>query len=183
MNIEDKIKELNITKLLIVDDTKENIIAAKNYFSEVESLAVEYATSEKEAIKKIKKAYVAHPYSLVISDLEMETAFSGLEVCSASIEHLMMPIIATGHNYNKPLSAAHGPVTFLKPSDKSSETIKGRKSDPLVWEGIFEKSLDYIATHKEIYESLKRYKKFVKTTLLDKNLVDTMIGLYKKKVK
>ena len=135
MNIENKIKELNITKLLIVDDTKENIIAAKNYFSTVESLAVEYATSEKEAIKKIKKAYVAHPYSFVISDLEMETAFSGLEVCSESLEHLMMPIIATGHNYDKPASAAHGPVTFLKPSD---ERVKGRKSDSLVWEGIFE---------------------------------------------
>jgi CheY-like chemotaxis protein len=141
MNIENKLKLNNVSRVLVVDDALENIVAAKRYFDKL-GIEVDYAFSAEEAKQRIQESFISkEKYSLVITDLEMEEKNSGIEVGKCAYNHLIIPLIATGRNYDALDNAAHGPSTTVLPFDL---TIKGRKNREEIWEKIFEGALDYL---------------------------------------
>lgn len=163
MNIEDKIKLNGIKRILVVDDTSENLETAKKYFSSLE-IEVDYASSAREAKEKISESFNSgKKYSLVITDLEMEEKNSGIEVGKCAYNHLIIPFIATGRNYDVSDDPAHGPNTHVLPLNL---TIRGRKNREEIWEKMFEGSLDYLKKEgKALLNSLKKREKFIGTPL------------------
>ncbi|MFZ2626788.1 MAG: response regulator [Candidatus Moraniibacteriota bacterium] len=151
-------------KILIVDDKKENIDAAKVAIARAGLLRVAYASSTKEAIDTIITAYETDKtfFDLVISDLEMEKSSSGIEVAVKSAKYLAIPFIATerngapGFKYGE----GHGPNTSIEPIKKG---FHGKKFDPNIWEQIFHgiEEVCLKPPYKQILESLGSYKKFV----------------------
>ncbi|MBN2459834.1 hypothetical protein JXB28_06120 [Candidatus Woesearchaeota archaeon] len=163
MDLEQKLKQIEVKKILVVDDTAANIEAAKQYFKEVEKLGlkVEYASGAKEAKEKIQAAYGAKDkYSIVITDLTMEEPKSGLEVAREAFKHLAFGFIATGHNYDRSEHDHHGPSTRLMPVEQH---IAGKKEKPEVWQQVFEKAIDYLAEGdgKLIFAAMRRHDKYV----------------------
>lgn len=174
MSIDQKVKDFKIKKILIVDDTQENIEGAKQYFK---TLPVEthYALSGKEAIKEIKEAHdKGKKYDLVVTDLEMETKDAGIGVVRKALETLAYTTIVTGRNYDKSDTASHGPNTMIIPTRKS---INGRKNKPEIWEFALRESLEYATSEKiqNIYKSAKKYNKFIGKT--PEMFVDMMLKL------
>jgi CheY-like chemotaxis protein len=165
MDLEQKLKQAEITKILIVDDTAANIEAAKQYFKQIEKLGlkVEYASSAKDAKAKIQAAYEAkEKYSIVVSDLSMEEPKSGLEVAREAFKHLAFGFIATGLNYDRSEHDHHGPTTRLLPDD---QYIGGKKDKPEVWQSVFQKAVDYLSegNGKAIFAAMRRFDKYVGT--------------------
>jgi len=68
---------MNLQKILIADDRKENRDAARTAFPEAEIVS-----SAKEAIESIDKS----PYDLILTDMQMETKTSGLDVVRKAYE-------------------------------------------------------------------------------------------------
>lgn len=161
MTLEEKIKKAEIERILIVDDTSENLKAAEQYFTSLEDYGIktDYASSAKEAKEMIQKAYNGQEkYSLIISDLQMEEKRSGLEAIREGFKHEAFGFITTGINYDRDESHGHGPTTQVEPHLGS---INGRKDKPSVWEIAFEKIINYLTGEgKEITEAIKRHRKF-----------------------
>lgn len=160
MGIEEKLTSMEIRKILVVDDTPENLQAAKQYFNSLD-IETQYALSSQESIEMIQKAYAKnHKYDLVLTDLEMETKNSGVEVVKKALETIAYATLVTGRNYNVPDNASHGPNTVVLPI---GESMNGRKSKPEIWEFALKKSLEYVSSEEiqKIYKSAKKYLKFV----------------------
>jgi CheY-like chemotaxis protein len=148
-----KVKKMKLEKMLIVDDTLENISAAKEYFSKQNNLEVDYSSSAKDAIEKLK----SKNYDYLMTDLEMEENKSGLDVIKEGLKQYTIGVIVTGFNYDGD-DKGHGPNTSMRPSEVGS--VSGKKDDPKVWEQLHYKYKSY---HEEfmkglINESLDRYK-------------------------
>jgi len=172
MTLEEKIKKLEIKKMLVVDDMQGNLEAAKKYFKTL-PLEIHYASSGKEAMKKIKEAYnLGEKYDVVMTDLEMEAKDEGIRVARKALETLAYTALVTGRNYDKPDTASHGPNTLVIPP---KEHINGRKNNPDVWEFALKEFLEYSDSKEiqKIYESAKRYHKFLKKA--PDIFVDTML--------
>ncbi len=160
MEIKEKLKSMGIKKILVTDDTLENLQAAKQYFNSLD-IKTQYASSSQESIKMIQEAYVEnHKYDLVLTDLEMETKNSGIGVVKKALETIAYATLITGRNYNAPDNASHGPNTMVLPI---GESMNGRKSMSDIWEFALEKSLEYVSSEEIqlIYKSAKRYLKFI----------------------
>jgi len=171
MSIEEKLSELEIKKILVVDDREENLDAAKQYFQTI-NLHVEYATNAKDAIDKMKAAYEKEEkYDFILSDLEMETKTAGLDVVKEALEQRSYVTIASGVNYDKSDTDQHGPNTTIRPTGTS---IKGKKEKPEVWKFALEESLNYIQTYKESpeFKAIERYAHFI--GILPENIIDML---------
>jgi hypothetical protein len=169
MGIEEKIKELEIKKLLIVDDKLEHIEAAKQYFKTIETLGVtiDYASSGKEAKEKIRKQG-KQPYTLVLSDLTMEEGKTGLEVMREAISCRMLGYIVTGFEGGQ----GHGYQTHIHPYEGGS--IRGKKDQPGIWEQVFEGIIKYLTTDKierRIFEATKRAAKYMEGPFKDDEFI------------
>jgi CheY-like chemotaxis protein len=146
-------------KILIVDDKKENITAAKVAAEKFGLCDVTYASSAKEVMEIIVTVYETEKtfFDLVISDLEMEEEESGMMVMIKSDEYLALAIIVTGREKG---GHGHGPSTKIQPTGR---VVDGRKDDCCVWEKVFHE-IEKTCTeepYKQILESLQSYKKFV----------------------
>lgn len=177
MTLDQTIKSLEIKRILIVDDTKENIDAAKECFSKYKEVNFDYATSAKEAKEKIVSAYKNQKYDVVMTDMQMEQKDSGLEVVKESFKHQTIAAIITGQNYENLENNHHGPNTRMQIMDTTTSVI-GKKEKPEVWEYLFEKVIDYLATKPMIINSLNRSYKFTNKPI-DDNLVNLTVELYK----
>jgi len=156
MELEKGLKKYEIKEILIVDDTTQNLDAAKKYFSNIK-VEMDYASSAQEAIKKIKNSEKG--YNLIMTDLEMETPKAGLEVVKLALEKSGYVTIVTGKNYDKPeTDPHHGPNTNIIPIGSS---IKGKKELPEIWGNCLEESLRYIESVQGIYDAEKRHIKYV----------------------
>lgn len=187
MTLEQKINEMQVRKILVVDDKSINIDAAKQYFSEVEKLGVkvEYASSAKEAKDKIKAGYEAkEKYSLVLSDLAMEEEKSGLEVMREAFRHFGQGFLVTGFNYDGSESHGHGPSTTVYPSRNFLGTnLKGKKESPEIWGLALEAALEYLESpvSKALARSMARHEKYVGEPLSD-GLVEIAMTVYDDRV-
>jgi len=173
MTIEQKLEELRIKRVLVVDDTAANIEAAKAEFAKYSGAVIfDYASSAADAKKKI----VSQKYDLVMTDLEMESKDSGLEVVSEASKTAAYVTVVTGANYDRLDSDAHGPNTSVLPADKS---MKGKKDKSEVWAFALEESLGWIESGdiQAIYRSAKRYEKFVGKV---PDLLQAMVETYKR---
>ena len=161
MSLEEKLVEAGIKKILVVDDTKANLAAAKEYFSSFEKYGIktDYANSAKQAKKNIQDAYKGKErYSVIISDMVMEEPHSGLEVVREGFKHQTHGYIATGKDYDRPDDASHGPYTEVEPM---LGAVEGKKEKPEVWQGVLEKVLESITGEaKETIAAMGRYHKF-----------------------
>jgi CheY-like chemotaxis protein len=163
MKLEEKIKQAEIKTILIVDDTKENIEAAKAYFNALEAYGVkaEYAMSAEQAKQKIREAYKDKMrYSVIISDMQMEEQFSGLKVAREGFKHQTYSIITTGQNYHMPESHGHGgPYTQVLPYWET--TVNGKKERLEVWKQVFDIVLEHMTgDDKKTIAALGRYHRF-----------------------
>lgn len=179
MSIDEKLSDMEIKKVLIVDDKTENINAAKQYFKSIPA-KTEYATNSDEAIKKIKESYDAEAkYDLVITDLKMETKTAGIDVVKEAILNGTYATIATGANYDKSENDPHGPTTTIRPS---GDSIRSKKDKPETWTFALEKSLDHIANYKTSPEAkaLQRYEKYVgKISTMPEQIIELFTEKYK----
>ena len=166
MSIQNQLKKT--IKILIVDDKPENIDAAKKYFSST-NIQADYANSAKEATAILKENKTQ--YDLIITDLEMETPTSGLDVIREGLRQYTLGAIATGQDAT---SKHHGANVTIKPD---GGTINGKKNNPEIWEYIYEKSLNTILKEPHIQRSLNRHKKYVGK--MDENQINIFLSIYK----
>ena len=160
-DLEQRLKLLSIERILVVDDTAKNVEAAKAYFKGYTSIAVDYSSRASEAKMMIEDAYAAKKYDLVLSDLEMQTPSSGLEVTQCAFAHQAMAAIVTGHNYGLPRDAPHGPSTTLM-MGMYMMSVTGKKESPAVWEGLVGRAVDYMEKEgNPLLCALKRYHTYV----------------------
>jgi CheY-like chemotaxis protein len=141
-----------IMKLLIVDDKKENIKAAVQFFEKIGGLHVDYAYSASEAIKIIKKKYPSDRYDIVITDLEMEEQHSGMNVAREALAHQTFCVIATGKS-----ATGHGDNITVKPGNNP---FPGLKSDVSVWEKIYASALEQYRAHDTLRAAFNRYLQY-----------------------
>ena len=155
MSLDEQLEKLKIKKVLIVDDTAKNIEAAKQYFTNL-NLEVDYASSEKEAISKLQK----HQYDFIMTDQEMETRNSGVEVLKEAYKYAVDGVIVTGLNYQNSETDNHGPSTYIKSMHGDDTHFNGKKELPEIWEKCFEKSLDLLE-NSVVHKAMARVKKYV----------------------
>ena len=166
MSIDEKIKELGFKKILIADDTKENLDAAKKYFeNEVVKYGVSfiYCSSGEAARNEIKKEFdTGKKVDFVMTDLQMETKNAGCDVLIEAYKYGAEGVVITGRNYQNPDDHGHGPITYIKSIYPDFENLnaKGRKSKYEVWKQCFEKSL-ILVSESPIHAAIERYGKFV----------------------
>jgi len=153
----DKLSNLWIKKILIVDDTSANISMAKQYFDNI-PLYIDYASSASDATQKIKSAYEDRKYDLILTDLEMESKESGFEVSREWFGHQADTFVVTWINYDRSHDESHGPTTYVLWLKFS---IKSKKDEEWTWENILEAVVDHIWwTGKRLHDSLSRSYKF-----------------------
>ena len=175
MSIDSKVKELDVKRVLVVDDSQENIDAAKRYFQNFENVRFDYCVSGKEAINSIKKeSERSQNYDLIMSDLEMETKEAGLDVIKQGFLNHTLGVIVTGKDYDRDDNHAHGPATTVLPTRYS---VSGRKDKEKVWSELFNNALDYLKEKKPLRESIERNKKYVGK--MDEGITDLFMELYK----
>lgn len=146
--LESKINEYELKNVLIVDDTKENIDAAKKYFeNEVKPLGVEfdYASSAKEAIEKIDEKN----YDLIFSDLVMETPKAGMDVVEKGLEKAIYTVIFTGEDHG-----SHGYTTQIIPE---MGHVDDKKNNPETWKEGFSKVLN---SKYAVFRAINRFRKY-----------------------
>jgi len=173
MTIEQKLEELRIKRVLVVDDTATNIEAAKAEFAKYSGAVIfDYASSAADAKKKM----ASQKYDLVMTDLEMESKDSGLEIVCEALKTTAYVTVVTGANYDRSASDAHGPNTTVLPADKS---MKGKKDKPEIWAFALEESLGWIESGatQTIYRSARRYEKFMGKA---PDLLQMMVETYKR---
>lgn len=166
MSIKQLIEDLQIRKILVVDDSKENIDAAKKYFeNEIVKYGVSftYVLSGEVAKDEIKKEFDAgKKVDFVMTDLQMETKNAGCDVLIEAYRYDAEGVVVTGRNYQNPNDHDHGPTTYIKSIHPCFEnlSVAGRKSKPEVWKQCFEKSL-ILVSESPIHDAIERYGKFV----------------------
>ena len=153
--LEKIVGELEIKKFLIVDDMPENLGAAQNCLKDLKGVEIDYAKNAEEAIGKIKEAYPNNSYDFIISDLEMETERSGIDVVKEGYKHQSQVFVATSYD-----SESHGSSTHIHPF---LESTQGKKNETEVWDTILTNVIDYLHSEKgkAIYDSFKQSKKYV----------------------
>ncbi|MBW6442300.1 response regulator [Patescibacteria group bacterium] len=175
MGIEEKLQEIGIKRVLVVDDSEENLAVASRYFHKI-GVDIDLAFNRESALEMLKESQVSEKrYDLVISDLEMETKDAGMDVVRKALETITYPIILTGRNYNLPDSHPHGPNTAIIPAE---ESVKGKKSATETWEIALEKIVEYLSSSEtqRIYNSARRYQKHLNE--VPNIFVETMLKLY-----
>ena len=171
MDIKQKMKELGLERIMVVDDTAENLQGAREYFKNMESVLVDYASSQRDAVKMLQNQ--KNKYDLLLTDLEMETKDSGYEVIHEGIINNVFGVIATGFNYNPEGHDRHGPTTTFMPL---KDSIKGKKTEPWVWEKALKHAIIYMnkfGLKKALDENRANNKK------APKKYADIVVSLYK----
>ena len=171
MNIKNKMQEHGLERILVVDDTEENLQGAREYFNKIENTIVDYASSEKEAKTMLENQ--ENKYNLILTDLEMETKESGYEVIREGIINNVFGVIATGFNYTPHENDKHGPRTTFVPS---KNFVQGKKTEPRVWEKALEHAISYLDTYglkKALDENRANNKK------AEEKYADIVVSLYK----
>ncbi len=167
----DILKQSNWLRILVADDTEENIVAAKKCFEEINfngDLSVVFVSNGSEAIEILKREET----DLVITDLTMEKEKTGLDVIRRALEHKAFGYIATGQNYDHSDNDAHGPNTTVIPTGKS---IKGRKNKPEVWKEILNIIIKDSTENQETAQRIKSTKRYWKN--VGKGLSSTALEL------
>ena len=161
MNLEERLKKAGIEKILVVDDSEENISAAKTYFDEHLKGMVSYAHSEAEAIQEIQEQYQEKKYDLVLSDMQMEEKSSGKKVVFEASKHKAYSIILTAKD-----AFSHGgksydeSTTIIGPCIE--DHVRTKKSDTRTWPIVTEKVLRHLESKgKATHDAIKRHEKYV----------------------
>ena len=158
-------ERLGIKRVLIVDDSDENLSAAAQYFSNVLGceIRVDYSQNGEDAKGLIQSAFEQkNNIGLVITDLEMETDLAGLEVMSQAYRFGSEAMLLTGRQGDG-THHGHGPSTSLCSiySIKRNLTRNGLKSETGVWDWAFNESLKQLTGTNSLRESLHRYEQYV----------------------
>lgn len=161
MRASERLIELGIRNMLVVDDTPENVEGARKYFMTLEpdGIRTDLTLSAEEASEMIRDAYRTDGrYGLVLSDLEMEEKKSGLVVMHEAFKHGAYGFIATGLNYDRGETHGHGPSTRVEPG---SISIPGKKDIPETWESVLNVAIGFMeGDGKETLAALKRHGKY-----------------------
>jgi CheY-like chemotaxis protein len=161
MNIEQKIKNLEINRMLVADDLSENITAAKDAFSRYSKLHVDYVSSASDAKKKIAESFADSKYDLILSDMNMESHSSGFEVMTEAMKYHTLTAIVTGIAAGGEGNHAHGPQTKIIIAGYE-KVLEGNKSESRIWSEAFENVIDYLSGGgSSLYKSMQRYHKYV----------------------
>lgn len=89
------LKELGIECIVVADDRKENLQAARNLEVLLPSIKFEFYDSG-AAVIKLLSTNKREEIGLILTDMEMETATSGLDVLQASFNCVVPAIVVSG---------------------------------------------------------------------------------------
>ena len=146
-------------EILIVEDGKENIKAAKQFFDTQRDVKIDFAMNYEQGLKKINnKLYAGALFDLELPKTEnAEPEKLGYELAKIAGEYTLPWLIITSgidHHDNK------ASFTINKLSDKKgNEIFATPKTDPKAWKIAYERLKEYPL--RELFESRKRYEKFV----------------------
>jgi len=158
-DVQTRLMEWGVENVLIADDTKENLRAAKEYFDSLKKLRTEYVNNGEEAIKQIieRSKSEKNPLHLVLTDLQMETPKKGLEVFEAGYSYLTPIAIVTGG------LGHHGAGNVcIYPCGRASESkfLAGSKSEPRIWQEALEAITSEGNHTRETYRAMLAAKKY-----------------------
>lgn len=163
--IQRRVEELGVKKVLVVDDNRNHLSTAAQYFTNEFGcrIQVEYSSNGKDAKGIIYSAFEhGHSFDLVMTDLEMETDYAGLEVMSQAYKYGSEAVLLTGFSGNG-TAKGHGPSTHLHSiyDLETSLSKSGLKSEKEIWRWAFYESLKHIAKNHELKDALQRYERHV----------------------
>ncbi len=145
-------------KLLIVEDREENVNAAKQYFSSMPNVEVEFASDYEQGLEKLMKGF----YAGAILDVElpkkagMEPEKLGYDLAQKAMECKTPHVLLTGYFH-------HGDISKVLLEDDNCCLKSGPvKSNPAAWEiAYIELSkiapLEMIQKAKDRHAKVKKY--------------------------
>jgi len=127
-----KLKAMGIHRILVADDTPENINAARmvaEQLWQLEEIRVDFFSSGEEILQEIEHPRSA--YNLVLTDLVMEHDKAGLDVLEAAWKNFVPTVIITGGGFSHDMEHVRvaGTVNDARP-------VGGTKNDAHVWETV-----------------------------------------------
>jgi len=151
---------MNLDKVLIADDKEENRLAAKE--------AMPHATIVSSGAEAIG-ALESQMYDLVITDIQMETPWAGLDVVNKALARGAIPYTfsVTGQGHQ-------GDCIALRPDYHGS--FEGHKSDSSLWKRAYESIIRAEGTSKYYHEALLRARKYGVPTILDRSVIFAIYG-------
>ncbi|MFA5987021.1 MAG: hypothetical protein WC819_06785 [Parcubacteria group bacterium] len=150
MNLLEELLRLNFKRIAIVDDTPENIEAAKNAVAGISGIDFSFFNSATEILGQIDQSC---SFDLIITDLRMETEDAGLSVVEKGFNNGIFVVVASGgYQHN------NSPIIRLAPDSAQSE-IEGDKDSPDTWVAIISAIIDVAAKHTSILSCFNRLRK------------------------
>ncbi len=123
LNLEQCLEEHYVSNILIVDDSEENIAAARKYLEENLSsdsaIRVTYSNSAESAIEEIKKRSDNDQFNLVLTDLDMKHKLSGCDVQIVSMYFDIPSFVVTQGD----ITGCHGDKTSICAPNIKDEII------------------------------------------------------------
>jgi CheY-like chemotaxis protein len=150
-NLSEDLLELNFKRIAIVDDTPENIEAAKEAVKKISGIEFTFCNSASEILQLISDHQ--NPFDLIITDLCMETEDAGLSVVENGFNNGIFVVVASGgYQHN------NTPIIRLAP-DSAELAIEGDKNSPDTWVAIISAIIDASMRHTSILSCFDRLRK------------------------
>ncbi|MCA9460254.1 MAG: hypothetical protein KC550_06925, partial [Nanoarchaeota archaeon] len=87
LNLQEKLGKLNFNRIAIADDLLENLVAAKEFTSNLNEIQFEFYDNGQDLISQILGNY--KNLDLILTDRNMETKDSGLDVIETAWNYLV----------------------------------------------------------------------------------------------
>ncbi|MCA9497487.1 MAG: hypothetical protein KC589_11190 [Nanoarchaeota archaeon] len=94
LNLQEKLGKLNFNRIAIADDLLENLVAAKEFTSNLNEIQFEFYDNGQDLISQILGNY--KNLDLILTDRNMETKDSGLDVIETAWNYLVPAYIVSG---------------------------------------------------------------------------------------
>ena len=150
---------MNLQKILIADDKEENRAAARQAFP-----VADIVSSAKEAVEALDKSH----YDLVITDMQMETPLSGLDVIRKAYEKNVLSYVLshTGPSHT-------GETVSMKPYGGEMYPRIGKR-DPQTWTEAFRRIQNPEGPHEHFHRAFERIQKSGKPLSLPEAVLTAM---------
>lgn len=120
--MQDRLKKLNIGKIVIADDRDENIYAAKQFGETLPGIGFEYFQRGDVLVECIPERY--KEFDLILTDRQMETDEAGFDVIETGFNYYIPTFIVSGgyqHAGNEVIRICPG-IAAVEGSKNSKET-------------------------------------------------------------
>ncbi|MFA6476107.1 MAG: hypothetical protein WCV68_01680 [Candidatus Paceibacterota bacterium] len=144
MDLQNGLTGLGINRILVADDTAENLDAARSLAELLPGIVFEFFTSGASVIEEIQRD--PGSVGLVITDRQMETENAGIDVAAFGWG-MMVPVIVASGGYQ------HAGSTQVRIAPVGA-AIDGSKNSPAVWEEILKEFLANVESRKSLLHTM-----------------------------